>query len=218
MRRFRRRRMRTFWTGSAVQFVVSGGQAADYTAFTSMLRADELLDRAPHGVTHLRTILDCNVYVTANGGPNGSEFGWDLFMMGRQSAQDDAGNEILVSGTNVFKPFVQADLASTGINADRSFMWTKRQRFFWLNAASSAQNYYGCSIGSLYNTGAVWNYGGVWSEMPMVGGHPWLDLKVKRRLELGENVVFGAHFPTGTPVAISAINFMLNYRMLLKIN
>lgn len=204
MRFRRKRKRRTWWTGNAVSFALTN-QAADFTFISTMVRSDEIREIAPHGATLLRIVLD---YWPEQQGPTtGGDWNIDpvdLFILAQTVAQDDAGVSMFVQGTNVLKPFVQPDLAGPDLGASRSYVWTKRMygnnRTAETNIVQVNQFAWGQGV---YNN---------WS--PMMGGYPWLDLRVKRRLEVGEDLVFGQHYPNGISSSITIFD-KLNYRVLL---
>lgn len=168
-----------------------------------MLLSDELQVRAPAGCTVLRIVLDFSFFDVVNAGTTLFQSpDFDLFILGQGSEQDDQGVEVWVSGTEILKPRVKPDLAGQDLAGARRYMWTKR--FFGglgpFSAVGSNATFAGDVLAGNY--------------LPSPGGYPFLDLRVKRRLQVGENLVLGTHWPTGVD-ATDTYKLNFSYRMLM---
>lgn len=213
-RRFSRRRRRTFWTGNATA-ISTANVAVDFTQFSVMMNSDELLDRAPHGCTVLRILMFMQSYVAVSAENAQRTWDADYFIFGAASGQDDAGNETWVGGTNVLKPFVREDLANVDIASARDYMWTYREQ---TSISTSAAAGLQAATNTYQPPTATGNVPYVFTTLKSPNGlYPALDLKVKRRLQLGENVIFGVHYPAGIP-ATQSHTIRLAYRILCGIN
>lgn len=218
----RRRRIKRkfFWTGTAGTTLI-GSAGTDYCNFINLVPADEIQVRSPGGAVCMRVLLDFYMKINVSSGvagPFGGPYPVDLFLMARGAENDDAGTEIWVSGTNVLKPFVRDDLASTDLGASRKYMWTKRVNFEWNIPASTALTFWSGQPMVTSGVGTTAQTFGTPNHLASPGGMPAVDLRVKRRLQVGENVILGLHTPIAQgDASVGNLQLIYNCRLLFRI-
>lgn len=203
----RRRRGRTMWFGESWNYSIGGGAPVDYCYFHgSILPPSQMFTLAPHGYTIKRIILDWMPFVFIAGSPSatGATYNLDAFLT-VEDAVDDAGTNILVTGSDILKPFVQPVVGSANIGAARSYMWTKRVQVNWNQSAGGGAYQQWAptvQVASTPLTAAVPYVNFIGYGTPN-GGNPYLDLRVKRRVQPGQALVFGIHYANGVSSTVT---------------
>lgn len=199
MKRYRKRKTDWLFANSIfIEATLDPGQS-DVELTTPFLPTEYIDQDAEGSCTLVRIVGDFGIWAVANQTTSSLGAGnpLELTMSLLRTQVDDSG---VVNQLSVDPYEVPGLGASAVVGGARSFLWSKR--LFWVSALSA---------------NAFLPFGGY--AIPGGFDRPTFDLRVKRRLQTGEALVFHTKVHLNTPETVAAIgvDIFLAYRILVAL-